>query len=236
MLAVAFHGDQILGVTFLLEISLRILNTRILLYIFFVEWKKNWTRIQQLSAHPYYSVLVAILAGLDLFLWFVPNDLLFISAVTANSKQWLRTTIIVTIGSFIGGAALFFVAGLWPNWIHLHFPELAESTVWQDTKTIFLQYGYLAMFFGSVGPIPMQPFLVVAAFANASPVPILFGLGLGRLLKFLALGYLTQQSKRHIPKLTKISARKRKPDPLHLAVRAESQPVATPKPNSTPKP
>jgi membrane protein YqaA with SNARE-associated domain len=151
----------------------------------------------------WYPIFIATIIGLDIFILAVPNDALLISAVLAQPKRWLRIAIYVSIGSIIGVALFSGILLQYPDLIRATFPGVFESSVWAQTSVFLQNYGVFALFFGAVGPLPQQPFVVVAALSGVNFSTIIFSVLAGRLLKYIFLAWVASHSPKLLAKLTR---------------------------------
>ncbi len=78
-------------------------------------------RLEEFSSHRLYTVIIACLAGLDAFVFIVPNEALLIVAVLARPKRWIWTALWVSLGSSVGSVPVL-SAGI-------NFVELTSSVV-----------------------------------------------------------------------------------------------------------
>ncbi|MEO7162476.1 MAG: hypothetical protein ABI041_06120, partial [Bdellovibrionia bacterium] len=67
-------------------------------------WKNLGVSLQKFANRKWFISLVSILAALDAFVIFIPNEALLISAVIVRPKHWLRIALWVSVGSAIGAA------------------------------------------------------------------------------------------------------------------------------------
>ena len=109
-------------------------------------------------SHPWYPLLVAILAMADVFILVVPNDILFGTAILAKPTHWLRRALLIAMGSVAGALLLVLLLQIDLELVRNVFPEFFQSSAWTSTEDFLKKYGTAAMFLTSVGPIPFQPF------------------------------------------------------------------------------
>lgn len=153
---------------------------------------------------PWFPLLVSFLAAADIFIFIVPNDIFVISAVLARPKQWLSTALIVAFGSFAGAAALAGLVFYDAQWVIDTFPQVFASQGWQETADFLQKYGFAATFLGSVGPIPLQPFVFVGALSEMPTWALLGGTLTGRVTKYIAISYIAAKSPELLSKIFRI--------------------------------
>lgn len=157
--------------------------------------------IVKFAGSPVYPLMIAAAAAADVFIFVVPNDALVISAVLARPERWLFIAMTVTIGSTLGAAAFAAVALHSPAWIEANLPWLFTSTSWKNIDQFLDAWGIAAMFLGSVGPIPLQPFVFAGALAGMQFMPLVLGVFLGRLVKYLVIANLCSRSPEFVESL-----------------------------------
>lgn len=139
---------------------------------------------------PWYPLLVSFLAFADAFVLTLPTDGFLVAAVMANKKRWCTIALVVSLGSTLG-AWLLALLFLWQRpWLEAHLPVL--SSLGLDSTSFPRAYGDLALFFGAVGPIPMHPFVLLAALSGFSLARIAFWVFVGRLVKYLFLAWVAR--------------------------------------------
>lgn len=151
---------------------------------------------------PWYPALIALLALLDLFIVIVPTDVFLISAVMGQPRRWFSTGITIALGSIIGSALLAFVLDYDQELIHRAFPAIFTSSSWNQAEGLIENYGVYATFFAAVGPLPLQPFIVVGALSSKLTFSsLILSVAIGRLMKFSLFAWLASHAPRMLEKL-----------------------------------
>lgn len=169
---------------------------------------------------PWFPLLVSFLAAADIFIFIVPNDIFVISAVLARPKYWLSTALVVALGSFLGAATLAGLSYYDSQWVIDSFPQVFASQGWQETADFLKKYGFAATFLGSVGPIPLQPFVFVGALSDMPTWALLGGTLTGRVTKYVAISYIAAKS----PELLNRIFRVRVPESVKQEIKRENLP------------
>ncbi len=153
------------------------------------------SRLQRYVNRPWYPVLVAVLAGLDLFVIVVPTDGLLISAVLMQPKRWISIFLMVAVGSAAGSAPLAALFQWNPQFVTEHFfPGLFHSGSWESVSTFVRLHGVLALGLVSLGPLPMPPGVIVAALAPMPLGQIFLSVLIGRLFKYGLFSWLASHA------------------------------------------
>lgn len=173
---------------------------------------KLWRSSLIFINRPWYPLLVSVMAGLDLFVVVIPTDGLFISSILAKPRRWIVVSVLVAVGSAVGGFVLAsltegFLQGVmgagetgflgWLNPLLKQLVESPDSSVHKWTEA----YGVWAIVAGGILPLPLQPFVVGPIVAGMSVNTVFIALLLGRLIKYLALGAIAAYAPNFIPYL-----------------------------------
>lgn len=134
----------------------------------------------------WYLPALALLAGLDMFIWVVPTDLLVITTALVRPRRWPALIGSVALGSALGMLAL--AAGVASGSdAFRHFIDLIATRpiAWDEARLMAEAAGPWALLVVTANPfLPAQPAIVVAVLAGMGPLAVfLWGL-FGRLLKF----------------------------------------------------
>lgn len=144
------------------------------------------------SIHPWYPLVVAFLAfGITLTFSF-PFGALLIPAALLAPQRWLALGLLSGIASGAGAALLvemFHQLG-WEA-IAARYPELVNTESWQWASDWLTRYGLVAIALIAASPFPQTPALLVYAMVNPSIAGVLLAVGLGKMVKYTALTYLT---------------------------------------------
>lgn len=151
--------------------------------------------VQHYSDRPWYPLFIAVLAGIDNWIFVVPTDGLVISGVMLAPKRWLQFATIVPLLSTIGGITFAaFVAYEGLPYLQSHWPELLQSAYWKWTETFFYEYGLLIVFLIATSPFTQQPALIIAAFAHTPYSHLFVTVLAGRLIKYLFLAWVAAKA------------------------------------------
>ena len=159
--------------------------------------------IGELQRHAqawWYAPLIAILAGLDHFIVIIPTDGLLVSGVLLNPRRWVITFLCIAVGSSVGAVALAWAVKVYGlPFILAIAPSMVETSSWQWTERFMTEYGSLALFGVAASPLIQQPAIILAALSPAPLSKIFLVFLLGRLVKFLVLGWVAS----HTPHLVR---------------------------------
>lgn len=151
--------------------------------MFLVKW------VRQFFDRPWYLYLCALLAALDIFVLLVPTDGLLITYVWAKPKEWIKSFIVITIGSALGALAMAVVIRYFGEGAIQHW--LSGQETWVDMTHWIDTHGVWAMVLISGGPFPLQPGVILAALSGMSLSAIFFSTLGGRLIKYALFAYLS---------------------------------------------
>ena len=157
---------------------------------------------QQYTNQPWYPFLLGFFAFIDNIIIIIPIDGLLVSSIILRAKRWLSFSLANTIGSSLGALLLAYLVeihGL-PKIIE-YFPNLTHGWVWQTTENFFVKYGLIVVFVVAAAPIFQHPAIILAALANISLYHIFVTVLVGRLIKYLIMGYISSHAPRLLSKL-----------------------------------
>lgn len=150
---------------------------------------------------PWYPAMIAFLAALDFFIVVVPTDLFLISAVFGRPRRWLPISLTIALGSTLGAVILAYVLDYDQELIHRAFPSVFASSQWAYAERLIEEYGIYAIFFAAVGPLPIQPFVLVGALsAHLSLEGLAISVAAGRVIKFSLFGWIASHAPRLLEK------------------------------------
>jgi len=156
-------------------------------------------KAQRYVDRPWYPLLVAALAFLDLFIMVIPTDALMISAVLMRPRHWIRIFLMVSFGSALGAWTLAFLLQWDPAYLMENvFPTLARSQGWARTTQIVQEHGTWGMAFISVSPFPMPPAVFVLALAPVTLTKIFLSVLIGRLVKYGLFAWVASHAPRYL--------------------------------------
>ena len=158
--------------------------------------------LQRFVDRIWYPPLLGLLAALDNFIIVIPNDGLLISSAMLRPKRWLSLAIWVAIGSTIGAfllSILIEVHGM--PWVLNLLPGLAESSAWIWTEKFFDSYGLIVVFLIAATPLPQQPGVILATISHVPLSHIVLVVFCGRIIKFLAMAYISTHAPRLITRM-----------------------------------
>lgn len=154
--------------------------------MFLVKW------VRQFFERPWYLYLCALLAALDIFVLFIPTDGLLITYVWAKPKHWIRSAVIISIGSAVGALILAAAIRYWgegpvDQWIsdQISLDSWHNMTKWIET------HGVWALALISGGPFPLQPGAALAALGHMPLSELFLSALFGRLVKYILFAYLS---------------------------------------------
>jgi len=152
--------------------------------------KKSFSKVHQFIHRPWYPILVAGLAFLDLFIGIIPTDGIVVTAAMAHPRRWLYIAVMVTIGSSLGALILSGVVIYDVDLIHQWFPQIFLSDTWKNVEQWVNNLGLWAIFFCPWLFLPIQLFLIIGALAKLGLMPIMLSYISGRFIKTMVLSFL----------------------------------------------
>lgn len=164
---------------------------------------RSWISILQKHVQSWwYPPFIGILAALDSVVVVIPTDGLLVSASMLNPKRWVYIAIVLTFGSALGALFLGYLLELHGLPLLLKwYPEIAQSKTWMVTDQLMDRWGTLALFAVALSPFMQQPAVILAALAGM-PLMQLFGIVfVGRLIKYLALAWISTHAPGMLSKL-----------------------------------
>jgi len=134
---------------------------------------------------------LALMAGLDLFVWVIPTEGILISSVLLRPKRWWSMTLWLTSGSAFGALLLAFVTHhLGPLVVESLFDHALSSPSWHQMEFFVGQYGAPALALIAISPFPQQPAVLIAALGGMPLLDIAAMIWLGRFPKYLLFAWL----------------------------------------------
>ena len=166
-------------------------------------WDRIWKALNILNRiqdRAFYHPVLALVAGLDLFLLLVPTDWLIVSSVLSKPAGWWKTSLWVALGSALGAFCLGYLVLHHRDWVlaHLHL-ESSHSKLWQrlDFEHLVEIHGLWALAVLGFSILPLQPGVAVAAVGGMDPFRIFIAIFIGRVCKYLIVAWIAS----HAPKL-----------------------------------
>lgn len=154
---------------------------------------RSWITILQKHVQSWwYTPLIAFLAALDSIVIVIPTDGLLVSATMLNPKRWVYLAVCLTLGSALGALFLAYLLELHGLPLLLKwYPEIVQTKSWMITDQLMDRWGALALFAVALSPFMQHPAVILAALAGM-PLLELFGIVfVGRLIKYLALAWIS---------------------------------------------
>lgn len=121
----------------------------------------------------------------------IPPDPFLVASLLIEQKRWLRHSLVVALSSVLGGLAGYAI-GFW------FFQEFGTRIVeaydlheeLQTVSELFADNAFLTMFIAAFTPIPYKIFTIAAGLFHINVVTFLVASLVGRVLRFLCIGYL----------------------------------------------
>lgn len=161
--------------------------------------------IQWLQSHVqawWYGPFIGVLAAVDNIVLFVPNDGILISSCMLVPKKWLQFTWSIALGSTFGAILLYLMVYYFGTdfilWIS---PDLMTSSAWVWTDQFFDQYGIWIVFAVAISPVLQQPAVVLAALASVPILEVMVVVFIGRIIKFMIMGYIASHAPQYLGRL-----------------------------------
>jgi len=154
--------------------------------------------IQRFSDRVWYIPLVSLLALLDFFILVIPTDALVISTSILRPKRWISLFIWVSMGSTLGAVILALLIQIWGNPMITFFAgQNLQSPAWIETQKFIGDYGVIAILGLAVGPLPLQPGIIVATAAGMPLFEMAVASFIGRAIKYAFFSWAAT----HVPHL-----------------------------------
>ena len=157
-----------------------------------------WRFFYKYLDRPWYIIFVMAMAAADLFVAFIPTELLLVMAVLARPARWVSAALLVTLGSAIGAYALGWLVdrGGAPV-VEWFIPNAFQTEIWRKAATFLEDYGASSIGLVALSPIPQQPVVLMGALTQMPLWKIFLGVFVGRGVKYLFFAWAAT----HAPKL-----------------------------------
>ena len=170
---------------------------------FLPKW--NWSALESASNRAWFLPFVSLLAGLDLFILVVPTDGVSVSATLLQPKKWIRIAISIAIGSTLGALLLTWLVKNHGAWmVSTFFENALQSSTWLHAQDFIAEWGLPAICAIAMSFLPLQPAVVLAGLSPLAPEKIVSWIFVGRLIKFVALGWATSHAPRFLSRFKTI--------------------------------
>ncbi len=159
-----------------------------------------WLRhlLERSVGHRYYPAVVAFIAFSATLTFAFPFVAVLIPAVLLAPRRWRALGLYTGIASGLGAAALVEVFQyLGSELVLARYPELVRSAAWQTAADWLQHWGLVAMMIIAGSPLPQTPALLFCALAELSTPGIMLAVGVGKTVKYLALGWATARYPAH---------------------------------------
>ncbi len=176
-----------------------------------MNWFARMTdRLGAYSDRWWYLPAVSTLAGIDLFVAFIPTEAFLVSSILLRPERWIRIFVWISLGSAVGALALAgLIKGYGEPMIQSIFGEaLMKSEAWESAAKFIHRYGWLALFFFAIGPLPQQPAVAFCALTNMSVTSIALAVLAGRGLKYGLFAWASAHGKEWITQAVKLEDKK----------------------------
>jgi membrane protein YqaA with SNARE-associated domain len=154
-------------------------------------------RLQRFLDRPWYPVVLAGLAALDLIVVVIPVDGLTVAAILAAPRRWMQYAFAAAAGNLLGCGIL--AQGVYQNagWIHDRLGSWMYSAAWASVEQFIHAHGSWSIALGALSPIPLQLWVIVPALAKMPAHELFIALLVGRVLRSIALCWVAS----HTPRL-----------------------------------
>jgi len=166
------------------------------------QFRKIIQKFQQYADRWWYAPILALLAILDNVLLIIPCDGIMLASTVLQPRRWSIFTIFVTIGSTLGAFALCLAVehqGL--PWVLKTFVGIDKTFAWIWTEKFFSHYGLIIVFLICASPIMQQPVIILATLSKTPLTLLISIIFIGKLIKYLFLGYIASNSPKYLTKL-----------------------------------
>jgi membrane protein YqaA with SNARE-associated domain len=156
---------------------------------------KLQTRIETNIDQPWYYFWIAFLAAIDMYVSFIPTDIILFTTIFLRPKKWLGASLAIGIGSVLGGASICFLLNWKHDWVlNTLFPEVFNHPWWLKAESWVSKWGLGAVLITGLGPFPQQFTLIMATLALIPLSQILLWYTVGRIIKFITYGWIASHS------------------------------------------
>ncbi len=155
--------------------------------------------LKRFAARPWYPLMTGALAFADLFISIIPTDIFVVTAAMAQPRRWLFVALFTSVMSALGSlAAAAACAHFGEPALQHYYPDLVASTAWAWSQGYVLKYGAWALIVFSVGPLPLQPAVLIAGLMHQNLGLIFLGVLVGRVIKYLVECYFAAKSPHYL--------------------------------------
>jgi membrane protein YqaA with SNARE-associated domain len=145
-----------------------------------------WKLIERCTKTAWYLPLICVLAFIDLFIFVIPTDTLLISYTVLQPKKWIRAGLAFALSSAIGAVVMAVTIRLVDDFILDRMFQLGlHPSTWTRTSEFIETYGAWALGLHALGPLPLQPGVIVVALGKMSLTFIFISVFIGRAAKYL---------------------------------------------------
>lgn len=150
-----------------------------------------FSELEKFANRKWYVYFISILAAVDAFVVFIPNEGLLISAVIASPKAWIKIAFGMSVGSAIGAAIFGFLMGQYGEaLINLLFPSLLTSESWRKSAQLLRHHGLWGLAVISFSPLPQHAAVAIAGLIHLSFWKIFLAVLVGRILKYFLFAWI----------------------------------------------
>jgi len=155
------------------------------------------SKIFHFTDRKWYPFAVSALTAADIFVGIIPSDALLVSAVLGRPKNWMKIGLIFALGNFLGAALLAGIVYWDADLLREFFPQFFQSNAWLTVADFMAKYGGFALVVAIMGPLSIQPFIILPLLSGFPFKTFLIIYFLARLFKVLLVAWLAS----HTPKL-----------------------------------
>ena len=137
--------------------------------------------------------VLAFLSFIESIFFPIPTDVLLIPMAISQSYKWFNLALIATIMSVLGGVVGYLLGSFLFNDIYPLIVEYEYVEEFNDSKSLFIEYGIIILFISSFTPLPYKIFVIAAGFLGINIILFIIISFIGRGLRFSLVAYLSEK-------------------------------------------
>jgi membrane protein YqaA with SNARE-associated domain len=154
-------------------------------------------QFERFTDRVWYLPLVSLLAGIDLFVLFIPTEGLLVTSALLRPKRWFVTAIAIATGSALGALALGAMVHYFGQLgMEAYIADKVSAESWTRATELVERHGVLAIMLMALGPLPLSPVVAVVAIAQMDLGMIFVSAWIGRAVKYLFFAWAATHAPR----------------------------------------
>ena len=137
--------------------------------------------------------ILGFLSFIESIFFPIPTDVLLIPMSMSKSYKWIDLAFLTTITSVLGGVVGYFLGVFLFNEINPYIIEYGYLEEFNQSKSLFTEYGVIILFISSFTPLPYKIFVITAGLLSLNIFLFILVSLIGRGMRFFLVAYIAER-------------------------------------------